>query len=138
MGIAGSTADGLALRERLEAKLEQYPGQLMRACVELSKAWRMDKYLRRLDAVLLVANSEQIFELTGIGDVLEPEDDIMAIGSGGQFALAAGRALIDQEDLSAEDIARRSVEIAASIDVYTNNNVVVENIPAVDHDESDD
>jgi ATP-dependent HslUV protease subunit HslV len=130
-GFAGATADAFALFERLEAKLEQYPAQLLRACVELAKEWRTDRYLRRLEAMMLVADPEAALVLTGTGDVLEPETtpdgSAMAIGSGGNYALAAARALLPM-DLDAEAIARRSLEIAADICVYTNRNVVVEAI----------
>ncbi|KAE8875372.1 hypothetical protein PF005_g20327 [Phytophthora fragariae] len=124
-GFAGSTADAFTLMERLEAKLDEYPGQLTRSCVELAKAWRTDKYLRRLEAILIVSDLKQSYTLTGNGDVLEPHDGIIGIGSGGTYALAAARALIDQ-DLDAETIARKSMKIAADICVYTNENVVVE------------
>ncbi len=128
-GFAGATADAFTLFERLEGKLEQYPGQLTRACVELTKDWRTDRYLRRLEAMMLVADKEVSLLLSGGGDVLEPEANpngaVMAIGSGGNFALAAARALIDM-DMDAEAIARRSLAIAAEICVYTNANVVVE------------
>ncbi len=126
-GFAGATADAFTLLERLEAKLEQYPEQLMRACVELAKDWRTDRYLRRLEAMMLVADKNITLALTGNGDVLEPEGGIMAIGSGGNFALAAARALADT-DKDAEEIARRAMEIAASICIYTNDNVVVETL----------
>ena len=126
-GFAGATADAFTLFERLEAKLEQYPGQLTRACVELAKDWRTDRYLRRLEAMMLVADKETSLVLTGTGDVLEPENHVMGIGSGGNYALAAARALIDQP-LSAEDIARRAMAIAADICVYTNRNLVVETL----------
>ncbi|KDO16672.1 hypothetical protein SPRG_17834 [Saprolegnia parasitica CBS 223.65] len=125
-GFAGSTADAFTLIERLESKLDEYPGQLTRACVELAKAWRTDKYLRALEALLIVTDNKQSFTLTGNGDVLQPHDGIIGIGSGGTYALAAARALIDQPHLSAEDVARRSMKIAADICVYTNHNVVVE------------
>lgn len=128
-GFAGATADAFTLLERLEAKLEQYPEQLMRACVELAKDWRTDRYLRRLEAMMLVADKNITLALTGNGDVLEPEGGIMAIGSGGNFALAAARALADT-DTDAEEIARRAMEIAASICIYTNDNVVVETLDA--------
>ncbi|WP_292898264.1 MULTISPECIES: ATP-dependent protease subunit HslV [unclassified Nitratireductor] len=128
-GFAGATADAFTLLERLEAKLEQYPEQLMRACVELAKDWRTDRYLRRLEAMMLVADKNITLALTGNGDVLEPEGGIMAIGSGGNFALAAARALADT-DKDAEEIARRAMEIAASICIYTNDNVVVETLDA--------
>ena len=126
-GFAGSTADAFTLFERLEAKLDRYPGQLLRASVELAKDWRTDRYLRRLDAMMIVADRETSLILTGIGDVLEPEDGIAAIGSGGNFALAAARALAATE-LGAEEIARRSMGIAADICVFTNRNLIVETI----------
>ncbi|MCG8271475.1 ATP-dependent protease subunit HslV [Aquamicrobium sp. NLF2-7] len=126
-GFAGATADAFTLMERLEAKLEQYPDQLTRACVELAKDWRTDRYLRRLEAMMLVADKSVSLALTGNGDVLEPEQGVMAIGSGGNYALAAARALIDT-DLSAEDIARKAMQIAADICVYTNHNFVVETL----------
>ncbi|RLN93654.1 hypothetical protein BBJ28_00016158 [Nothophytophthora sp. Chile5] len=125
-GFAGSTADAFTLMERLEAKLDEYPGQLTRSCVELAKAWRTDKYLRRLEAILIVSDHKQSYTLTGNGDVLEPHDGIIGIGSGGTFALAAARALIDQPNLDAEAIARKSMKIAADICIYTNENFVVE------------
>ena len=124
-GFAGATADAFTLFERLEAKLEQYPGQLTRACVELTKDWRTDRYLRRLEAMMLVADREVGLLLSGSGDVLEPEGGVMAIGSGGNYALAAARALADS-GLDAEAIVRRSLAIAAEICVYTNTNVVIE------------
>jgi ATP-dependent HslUV protease, peptidase subunit HslV len=127
-GFAGATADAFTLLERLEAKLERYPNQLERACVELAKDWRTDRYLRRLEAMMAVADRDRSFTLTGNGDVLEPEDGVIAIGSGGNFALAAARALIDVPDLSAEQVARRAMKIAADICVYTNYNVIVETI----------
>ena len=125
-GFAGATADAFTLFERLEAKLEQYPGQLTRACVELAKDWRTDRYLRRLEAMMAVADKSASLVLTGTGDVLEPEDGLIGIGSGGNFALAAARALIDVDGLDAEAIARKAMKIAADICVYTNTNVVVE------------
>jgi ATP-dependent HslUV protease, peptidase subunit HslV len=128
-GFAGATADAFTLFERLEAKLEQYPRQLTRACVEMAKDWRMDRYLRRLEAMMLVADREAGLVLTGTGDVLEPEGGIMGIGSGGNYALAAARALADQP-LSAEEIVRRSMKIAGEICVYTNGNLVIESIDA--------
>ena len=128
-GFAGSTADAFTLLERLEAKLEAAPGQLARASVELAKDWRMDKYLRNLEAMLIVTDGKDLFVITGAGDVLEPEHGIAAIGSGGNFALAAARALIDS-DQDAESIGRRALEIAADICVYTNGNVTVETISA--------
>ncbi len=126
-GFAGATADAFTLLERLEAKLEQYPDQLMRASVELAKDWRTDRYLRRLEAMMLVADKDVTLALTGTGDVLEPEHGVMAIGSGGNYALAAARALLDT-DIDAEEIARRAMQIAADICVYTNQNVVVETL----------
>jgi ATP-dependent HslUV protease, peptidase subunit HslV len=130
-GFAGATADAFALFERLEAKLEQYPAQLLRACVELTKDWRTDRYLRRLEAMMLVADKETGLLLSGSGDVLEPENGIAAIGSGGNYALAAARALADitnPPDLDAETIVRRSLGIAAQICVYTNANLVIETL----------
>lgn len=126
-GFAGATADAFTLLDRLEAKLEQYPDQLMRACVELAKDWRMDKYLRNLQAMMLVADKSVTLCVTGNGDVLEPEDGIMAIGSGGNYALSAARALADT-DQSAEQIARKAMQIAGEICVYTNGNVVLESL----------
>jgi ATP-dependent HslUV protease subunit HslV len=124
-GFAGATADAFTLIERLEAKLEQYPEQLARACVDLAKDWRTDRYLRRLEAMLIVADKSAIFTVTGVGDVLEPESGVAAIGSGGNYALAAAMALMDS-DLDAEAIARRAMEIAARICVYTNGQLTVE------------
>jgi ATP-dependent HslUV protease, peptidase subunit HslV len=126
-GFAGSTADAFALLERLESKLEATPGQLQRACVELAKDWRTDKYLQKLEAMLIVTNGSELYVVTGAGDVLEPEHDVAAIGSGGNYALAAARALMES-DLSAEEIARRAMAIAADICVYTNTSVTVEKI----------
>jgi ATP-dependent HslUV protease, peptidase subunit HslV len=126
-GFAGATADAFTLFERLEAKLEQYPGQLMRASVELAKDWRTDRYLRRLEAMMIVADKTISLMLTGTGDVLEPEGGLMAIGSGGNYALAAARALIDGP-LDAEAIVRKAMDIAADICVYTNRNVTVETL----------
>jgi ATP-dependent HslUV protease, peptidase subunit HslV len=128
-GFAGATADAFTLFEKLEAKLEQYPGQLTRACVELAKDWRTDRYLRRLEAMMLVADREATLVLTGTGDVLEPERHVMGIGSGGNYALAAARALLD-EPLDAETIARKAMAIAAEICVYTNSNLVIESLPS--------
>jgi ATP-dependent HslUV protease subunit HslV len=128
-GFAGATADAITLFERLEAKLEQYSGQLTRACVELAKDWRTDRYLRRLEAMMAVADANVSLILSGTGDVLEPEDGIIGIGSGGGFALAAARALVDREGLDAETIARRAMAIAASICIYTNDNVTIEKLP---------
>ena len=126
-GFAGSTADAFTLLERLEKKLESMPGQLARASVELAKDWRMDKYLRNLEAMLIVTDGKVLLVITGAGDVLEPEHGIAAIGSGGNFALAAARGLMET-DLSAEDIARKAMAIAADICVYTNGNLTVERI----------
>ncbi|MBT3925588.1 MAG: ATP-dependent protease subunit HslV [Rhodospirillaceae bacterium] len=128
-GFAGATADAFTLFERLEGKLEQHPGQLMRACVELAKDWRTDRYLRRLEAMMAVADKEISLVLTGTGDVLEPEDSLIAIGSGGNYALAAARALIDMDDLDAEAVAKKAMTIAADICVYTNNSLTLEKIP---------
>ncbi len=128
-GFAGSTADAFALLERLEARLEAMPGQLQRACVELAKDWRTDKYLQKLEAMLIVTDGHDLFVITGAGDVLEPEHGIAAIGSGGNFALAAARGLMET-DLSAEDIARKAMAIAADICVYTNGNLTIETITA--------
>ncbi len=126
-GFAGATADAFTLFERLEAKLEQYPGQLTRAAVELAKDWRTDRYLRRLEAMMIVADKEVSLVLTGTGDVLEPEAGVMGIGSGGNYALSAARALMDGL-LGAEDIVRKSLDIAADICVYTNRNVTIEKL----------
>ncbi|OYX83752.1 MAG: HslU--HslV peptidase proteolytic subunit, partial [Azorhizobium sp. 32-67-21] len=126
-GFAGATADAFTLFERLEAKLEQYPGQLQRAAVELAKDWRTDRYLRRLEAMMIVADANVTLVLTGTGDVLEPEAGVAGIGSGGMFALAAARALLDRED-DPEAIVRRALEVAADICVYTNRNIVVETV----------
>ena len=127
-GFAGATADAFALFERLEGRLEQYPAQLARACVEMAKDWRTDRYLRRLEAMMAVADKNVSLVLTGTGDVLEPEDGLIAIGSGGNYALAAARALMDRDDLDAEEIARKAMKIAADICVYTNENVIVESV----------
>ena len=128
-GFAGATADAFTLIERLEVKLEQYPDQLARACVDLAKDWRTDRYLRRLEAMLIVADKTAIYTVTGVGDVLEPEYGVAAIGSGGQYALAAARALPDF-DLTAADIARRAMAIAGDICVYTNGALTVESLDA--------
>ncbi|MBF0853852.1 ATP-dependent protease subunit HslV [Gluconobacter wancherniae] len=127
-GFAGATADAFTLLERLEAKLERHPGQLERACVELAKDWRTDRYLRRLEAMMAVADEHRSFTLTGNGDVLEPEDGIVAIGSGGNYALSAARALIDIDGMSAADIARKAMRIAGDICVYTNYSVTMETL----------
>lgn len=126
-GFAGATADAFALFERLEGKLDQHPGNLTRACVELAKDWRTDQYFRRLEAMMAVADAKTSLILSGTGDVLEPEDGLIGIGSGGPYALAAARALLPF-DLAAEDIARRALMIAADICVYTNANIVVESL----------
>jgi len=128
-GFAGSTADAFTLLERLEAKLEASPGQLARASVELAKDWRTDKYLKNLEAMLIVTDGTDLFIITGAGDVLEPENDIAAVGSGGNFALAAARALMDS-DKDAEEIARKAITIAAEICVFTNGNMIVESLDA--------
>ncbi len=128
-GFAGATADAFTLLDRLEKKLEQYPGQLMRAAVELAKDWRTDKYLRNLEAMMLVADKSITLAITGNGDVLEPEHGAIAIGSGGNYALAAARALMDSEK-SAEEVARHALDIAADICVYTNHNLVIETLDA--------
>jgi ATP-dependent HslUV protease subunit HslV len=130
-GFAGATADAFTLFERLESKLEQYPGQLMRACVELAKDWRTDRYLRRLEAMMLVADRQVGLILSGTGDVLEPPDGLMAIGSGGNYALAAARALTENTELDAEAIVRKGLAIAADICVYTNANLTIESLEAV-------
>lgn len=127
-GFAGATADAFTLFERLEGKLEQYPGQLTRACVELTKDWRTDRYLRRLEAMMLVADKEVSLLLSGSGDVLEPEGGVMAIGSGGNYALSAARALVENTDLDAESVVRKGLAIASEICVYTNGNIVLEAI----------
>lgn len=127
-GFAGATADAFTLFERLESKLDQYPNQLMRACVELAKDWRTDKYLRRLEAMMIVIDKDVSLVLTGNGDVLEPEDGIIGIGSGGNYALSAARALASVEGIEVEEIVKRSMKIAADLCVYTNNNVIIETI----------
>src|SRR5215472_5003726 len=127
-GFAGTTADAITLFERLEGKLEQYAGQLSRACVELAKDWRTDRYLRRLEAMMAVADKNVSLILSGTGDVLEPEDGIIGIGSGGGYALAAARALVDIDGLDAEAVARRAMTIAAGICIYTNDKVILERL----------
>jgi len=127
-GFAGATADAFTLFERFEAKLEEFGGNITRASVELAKDWRMDKYLRRLEAMLVVADAETILILSGTGDVIEPDDGIVGIGSGGPYALAAARALRRETDLSAEDVAKKAMAIAAEMCVYTNGNIVLEKI----------
>ena len=126
-GFAGSTADAFTLLERLESKLEATPGQLLRACVELAKDWRTDKYLRNLEAMIIVTDGQDLFIITGAGDVLEPENNIAAIGSGGNYALAAARALMGT-DKTAEEIAKEAIQIASEICVYTNGNMTIERI----------
>ena len=126
-GFAGSTADAFTLLERLESKLEATPGQLLRACVELAKDWRTDKYLRNLEAMIIVTDGKNLFIITGAGDVLEPEHNVAAIGSGGNYALAAARALMTSEK-SAEEIAKAAIKIASDICVYTNGNMTIERI----------
>jgi ATP-dependent HslUV protease subunit HslV len=127
-GFAGATADAFTLFERLEGKLETYPGQLTRACVELAKDWRTDRYLRRLEAMMAVADAEVSLVLNGTGDVLEPEAGLIGIGSGGSYALSAARALADLDGLDAEAIARKSMKIAAGICIYTNESIVLESL----------
>ncbi len=127
-GFAGATADAFTLFERLEAKLERHPGQLLRAAIELAKDWRTDRYLRKLEALMAVADKDVSLLLSGTGDVLEPEGGIIAIGSGGNYALSAARALVDVDGLDAEAIARKSMKIAADICVYTNHNIVLEKL----------
>ncbi|HKI81342.1 MAG TPA: ATP-dependent protease subunit HslV [Pseudodesulfovibrio sp.] len=126
IGFAGATADAFTLSERFETKLETYSGNLLRAAVELAKDWRTDKYLRKLEAMLLAADGEHILIISGTGDVIEPDDGVAAIGSGGSYALAAARALQQNTDLKAETIARKAMEIAADICVYTNNHITIE------------
>ena len=128
VGFAGATADAFTLFERLEAKLEQHPGQLTRACVELAKDWRTDRYLRRLEAMMAVADKNVSLIVTGTGDVLEPEDGLIGIGSGGPYALAAARALTTVDGMETEDIARRAMKVAAEICVFTNENITVEKL----------
>ncbi len=128
VGFAGATADAFTLFERLEGKLEKHSGQLSRACVELAKDWRTDRFLRRLEAMMAVADKEVSLVLSGMGDVLEPDDGLIGIGSGGNYALAAARALVDRDELDAEAIARKAMGIAADICIYTNENVTIESI----------
>jgi ATP-dependent HslUV protease subunit HslV len=127
-GFAGSTADAFALFERLESKLDQYKNQLMRACVELAKDWRSDKYLRRLEAMMIVANKDVSLLLSGTGDVIESDDGILAIGSGGPYANSAAKALLKNTDMNAKDVAIESLNIAADICIYTNHNIISETI----------
>ena len=128
VGFAGATADAFALFERLEGKLEQHPGQLTRACVEMAKDWRTDRYLRRLEAMMAVADKDVSLVRTGNGDVLEPEDGLIGIGSGGPFALAAAKALMAETELPAEEVARRAMAIAADICIYTNDRIAIERV----------
>ena len=127
-GFAGATADAFTLFERLENKLEQHPDQLSRACVELAKDWRTDRYLRRLEAMMAVADKKVSLIVSGTGDVIEPEDSLIGIGSGGAYALSAARALVNQDKLSAEDIAKKAMSIAADICIYTNSNFTIEKL----------
>ena len=127
-GFAGATADAFTLFERLESKLEQYPNQLMRACVELAKDWRTDKYLRHLEAMMIVIDKNVSLVLTGNGDVIEPQDGIAAIGSGGNYALSAARALVEIDSFSAEEVVKRSMKIASELCVYTNGNILIETL----------
>lgn len=131
-GFAGATADAFALFERLEDKLAKHPGQLLRAAVEMAKDWRTDRYLRRLEALMAVADATTSLIITGTGDVLEPEDGLIAIGSGGNYALAAARALTESTELGAEDVARKALKIAGDICVYTNHHVTLESIKTND------
>jgi ATP-dependent HslUV protease subunit HslV len=127
-GFAGATADAFTLFERLEGKLDMYPGQLSRACVELAKDWRTDRYLRRLEAMMIVVDKDVSLILSGTGDVIEPEDGVLAIGSGGNYALAAARALMDQKSLDAKAVVKKAMGIAADICVYTNHNLTIEEL----------
>jgi ATP-dependent HslUV protease subunit HslV len=127
-GFAGSTADAFTLVERFEGKLQEHSGNLMRAAVELAKNWRTDRYLRQLQAMMIVADRTNIFILTGLGDVVEPEHGIAAIGSGGQYAMAASRALIENTTLPITEIVRKSLSIAADICIYTNKEIIIENL----------
>ncbi|CAM9937008.1 unnamed protein product, partial [Heterosigma akashiwo] len=133
-GFAGSTADAFTLMDRLEEKLEQHPGQLTRACVELAKAWRMDKYLRHLEATLLVADRKAFYEITGVGDVLAPTHGVMAIGSGGAYAWSAAKALVLNTEMDAEDIARSAMDIASDMCVYTNKTWTMEVLEGLEED----
>ena len=128
VGFAGATADAFTLLERLEAKLEAHPDQLVRACVELAKDWRTDKYLRKLEAMMAVCDKDTSLILSGTGDVVEPEDGLIAIGSGGQYALSAARALYDVDGMDAESIAKKAMKIAADICVYTNDSLIIEKV----------
>ena len=130
VGFAGATADAFTLLERLEGKLDEHPGQLARSCVELAKGWRTDKYLRRLEASLLVCDKKASFEITGNGDVLESHDGVLGVGSGRNFAMAAARALMDIPELSAEDVAKKAMKIASEMCIYTNDSFLVESLAA--------
>ena len=134
VGFAGTTADAFTLLERLEGKLDEYPGQLARSCVELAKGWRTDKYLRRLEASLLVADKKASFEITGNGDVLESHDGVLGVGSGSNFAIAAARAQMDNPDLSAEDVAKKAMQIASEMCIYTNDQFTMESLAMVEED----
>eukprot|EP00573_Skeletonema_grethae_P005863 CAMPEP_0201699568 /NCGR_PEP_ID=MMETSP0578-20130828/24541_1 /ASSEMBLY_ACC=CAM_ASM_000663 /TAXON_ID=267565 /ORGANISM="Skeletonema grethea, Strain CCMP 1804" /LENGTH=190 /DNA_ID=CAMNT_0048186361 /DNA_START=261 /DNA_END=833 /DNA_ORIENTATION=+ len=135
VGFAGTTADAFTLLERLEGKLDEYPGQLARSCVELAKGWRTDKYLRRLEASLLVADKKASFEITGNGDVLESHDGVLGVGSGSNFAIAAARAQMDNPELSAEDVAKRAMQIASEMCIYTNDQFTMESLAMVEEKE---
>lgn len=137
VGFAGTTADAFTLLERLESKLDEYPGQLARSCVELAKGWRTDKYLRRLEASLLVADAKASFEITGNGDVLESHDGVLGVGSGSAYAMAAARALMEEPNLSAEDVAKRAMRIASDMCIYTNDNFTMESMAVVEKDEDE-
>lgn len=129
-GFAGATADAFALLERLESRLDQYPSQLARACVEMAKDWRTDRYLRRLEAMMIVADNQKTFLMSGTGDVIEPDDDVVSIGSGGGYALAAAKGMLSVTDitLDIDMIAKRSLEIAADLCIYTNNQIITETL----------
>ena len=137
VGFAGTTADAFTLLERLEGKLDEYPGQLARSCVELAKGWRTDKYLRRLEASLLVADKKASFEITGNGDVLESHDGVLGVGSGSNFAIAAARAQMDNPELSAEDVAKKAMQIASEMCIYTNDQFTMESLAMVEEKEED-
>jgi len=137
VGFAGTTADAFTLLERLEGKLDQYPGQLARSCVELAKGWRTDKYLRRLEASLLVADKRAAFEITGNGDVLESHDGVLGVGSGSPFAMAAARAQMDNPELSADDVAKKAMQIASEMCVHTNDNFLTESLDAEEEKSED-
>lgn len=137
VGFAGTTADAFTLLERLEGKLDEYPGQLARSCVELAKGWRTDKYLRRLEASLLVADKKASFEITGNGDVLESHDGVLGVGSGSNFAIAAARAQMDNPELSAEDVAKKAMQIASEMCIYTNDQFTMESLAMVDEKEEE-